>query len=54
MIKKRSLENIFAMRLIAVEEEYQRNPEELKKEDVETIQEWLKTQPHLPAISGKF
>ncbi|KAI4454617.1 alpha-tocopherol transfer protein-related [Holotrichia oblita] len=32
-----------------IEEQYQKNPE-LKKEDVQTIQEWLEKQNHLPEI----
>lgn len=36
---------------VTVEDEYRRNPE-MKKEDVQELLEWAKTQPHLPQISG--
>lgn len=42
------------MKLATVEDEYAKNEGELKKEYVEEIQEWLKTQPHLPAIDGEI
>lgn len=38
---------------VTVEDEYRKNPE-LKKEDVNELLEWAKTQPHLPKISGIF
>lgn len=42
------------MKLATVEDLYKKNEGELKKEYVEEIQEWLKTQPYLPQIDGQF
>lgn len=36
---------------VTVQDEYRKNPD-LKKESVEELLEWAKTQPHLPRISG--
>uniref|UniRef100_A0A336MDN5 CSON013467 protein n=2 Tax=Culicoides sonorensis TaxID=179676 RepID=A0A336MDN5_CULSO len=38
------------MSKITVEDEYRKNPE-LKKEDVESLIQWAKSQPHLPPVS---
>lgn len=37
---------------INVEDEYQKN-QDLKKEDVQLLQEWVQSQAHLPPISGE-
>lgn len=41
------------MKRISIEEEYKKNANDLRIEDVNTIQEWIKTQPHLPQIDGE-
>lgn len=38
---------------IAVYKLYNRSPKNVK-EDVQTVQQWLKKQPHLPQIFSKF
>lgn len=39
------------MKIVTAEEEYVKNSDVIKKEDIACIQEWVKTQPHLPEIS---
>lgn len=39
------------VKFITAEEEYKRN-KELKKEDVESLKQWMSKQNHLPTISG--
>uniref|UniRef100_A0A1B6M8G4 Uncharacterized protein n=1 Tax=Graphocephala atropunctata TaxID=36148 RepID=A0A1B6M8G4_9HEMI len=34
---------------VTLEDEFKKNPE-LKAEDIENIQTWMKTQPHLPPV----
>ena len=38
---------------VSADKIYQKDPN-LKKQDVEEIQKWLKTQPHLPKVEGMF
>lgn len=37
---------------VTPEQEYLKNSD-LKREDIDTLREWVKTQHHLPPISGK-
>lgn len=39
-------------RFATAEEEYEKNPE-LRKEDVEAVQDWVSKQNHLPPIDGE-
>lgn len=40
------------MKRITIEEEYLKNPNDLKEDDVKQLQDWIKSQPHLPKIEG--
>lgn len=37
---------------MTIEEEYEKNKDVLKKEDVEALQEWMRSKPHLPKVEG--
>lgn len=42
-----------SLKLASIEDQYKKCAE-LKKEDVDKLQEWIKKQPHLPNINGKL
>lgn len=37
---------------VTLEDEYKKNPQ-LKGEDIQEVQVWIKKQPHLPSVTGK-